>query len=119
MDFPLITENFNQGSLTRRSRFQSVKEVAIPDDQFMPPEWLQGKRHGKNGPPNVKHRIKQYPLEQGALEIEFIEEFFGEFDRKKRAAEIVKRLEDRSHLILIAEAPLPQDASQMVPFRSR
>ena len=63
----------------------------------------------------MKHRIKQYPLEQGALEIEFIEEFFGEFDRKKRAAEIVKRLEDRSHLILIAEAPLPQDTSQMAP----
>lgn len=63
----------------------------------------------------MKHRIKQYPLEQGALEIEFIEEFFGEFDRKKRAAEIIKRLEDRSHLILIAEAPLPQDPSQMAP----
>lgn len=63
----------------------------------------------------MTHRIKQYPLEQGALEIEFIEEFFGEFDRKKRAAEIITRLEDRSHLILIAEAPLPQDPSQMAP----
>ncbi len=41
--FPLITENFNQGSLTRRSRFQSVKEVAIPDDQFMPPSGYKEK----------------------------------------------------------------------------
>jgi hypothetical protein len=63
----------------------------------------------------VQHRIKQYPLEQGALEIEFIEEFFGEFDRKKRAAEIIDRLTDRSHLILFAEAPLPKDPSQTAP----
>ena len=63
----------------------------------------------------MKHSIKQYPLEQGALEIEFIEEFFGEFDRKKRAAEIIERLSDRSHLILLAEAPLPQDPSQTAP----
>jgi hypothetical protein len=63
----------------------------------------------------VKYRIKQYPLEKGALEIEFIEEFFGEFDRKKRASEIIARLDGRSHLILIAEAPLPQDPSQMAP----
>ncbi len=63
----------------------------------------------------VKHRIKQYPLEQGALEIQFIEEFFGEFNRKKTADEIMARLGERSHLILIAEAPMPQDPSQMVP----
>lgn len=35
--FPLITENFQEGNLTRRSRFQSVEEVAISDDEFMPP----------------------------------------------------------------------------------
>jgi hypothetical protein len=63
----------------------------------------------------VKHRIKQYPLEQGALEIQFIEEFFGEFNRKKTADEIMGRLAERSHIILIAEAPMPQDPSQMVP----
>lgn len=40
---PLITENFNQGSLIRRSRFQSVEEVAIPDDQFMPPSGYKKK----------------------------------------------------------------------------
>ena len=49
------------------------------------------------------------------MEIEFIEEFFGEFDRKKRAAEIIERLADRSHLILFAEAALPQDPSQTAP----
>jgi len=63
----------------------------------------------------LKHRITQYPLEQGALEIEFIEEFFGEFNRKKTTDEIMARLGDRSHLILIAEAPMPQEPSQMVP----
>lgn len=63
----------------------------------------------------VKHRIKQYPLEQGALEIQFIEEFFGEFNRKKTADEIMGRLGERSHIILIAEAPMPQDPSQVVP----
>ncbi|MGH9461469.1 MAG: hypothetical protein ACRD1X_09650 [Vicinamibacteria bacterium] len=63
----------------------------------------------------VKHRIKQYPLEQGALEIQFIEEFFGEFNRKKTVDEIMRRLGERSHIILIAEAPMRQDPSQMVP----
>ena len=42
-------------------------------------------------------RIRQYPLETGALEIQFIEEFFGEFDRKKTAAQIRERLEGREH----------------------
>lgn len=62
-----------------------------------------------------QHHIKQYPLEQGALEIQYIEEFFGEYDRKKTAAEIMGRLENRRHLILIAEAPLPDEPSQVVP----
>lgn len=61
------------------------------------------------------YRIKQYPLELGALEIEYIEEFFGEFDRKKRAGEIEKRLAGRTHVILMAEARLPEDESQVVP----
>src|SRR3989304_6172976 len=33
------------------------------------------------------YHIKQYPLEKGALEIQYIEEFFGEFDRKKTAVD--------------------------------
>jgi hypothetical protein len=59
--------------------------------------------------------IKHYALEQGALEIQYIEEFFGEFRRRKTAAEIVTRLRDRDHIILMAEAPLPDDPGLLVP----
>lgn len=63
----------------------------------------------------MEYRIKQYPLEQGALEIQYLEEFFGEFDRKKTAAEIMARLVGRSFSILMAEAALPDDPTQIVP----
>ena len=63
----------------------------------------------------MEYRITQYPLEQGALEIEYIEEFFGEYQRRKTAAEIVGRLRDRNHLILMATAPLPEDNTAVVP----
>lgn len=63
----------------------------------------------------MHHVIKQYPLEPGALEIQYIEEFFGEFPRKKTAAEIVERLRDREHLIHMIEAPLPDEPTQIVP----
>jgi GNAT superfamily N-acetyltransferase len=63
----------------------------------------------------VEYHITQYDLEPGALEIQYIEEFFGEFPRKKTAAEIVRRLQDRSHLILLASAPLPDDPATVVP----
>jgi len=63
----------------------------------------------------VEYRITQYDLEQGALEIQYIEEFFGEFPRKKTAAEIVRRLTGRAHLILLANAPLPDDRGSVVP----
>jgi GNAT superfamily N-acetyltransferase len=63
----------------------------------------------------LKHVIKQYALEQGALEIQYIEEFFGEFPRRKTASEIVERLEDREHLIHMIEAALPDEPSQVVP----
>jgi len=53
--------------------------------------------------------IKQYALEPGAWEIQYIEEYFGEFPRRKTAAEIIERLRDRESLILMAEAPLPDD----------
>ena len=33
----------------------------------------------------MEYLIKQYPLETGALEIQYIEEYFGEFPRKKTA----------------------------------
>src|SRR6185436_16698386 len=44
----------------------------------------------------VEYHITQYDLEQGALEIQYIEEFFGEFPRKKTAAEIARRLNGRA-----------------------
>ena len=62
----------------------------------------------------MEHLIKQYALEPGALEIQYIEEYFGEFPRKKTAAEIMARLHDRESLILMAEAPLPGDPSGTV-----
>ena len=63
----------------------------------------------------MEYLIKQYPLESGALEIQYIEEYFGEFPRKKTAREIVERLADREYLILMAEASLPDDPSTVVP----
>jgi len=63
----------------------------------------------------MEYLIKQYPLETGALEIQYIEEYFGEFPRKKTAAEILSRLDDREFLILMAEAPLRDDPGTIVP----
>ena len=55
----------------------------------------------------MEYQIRQYGLQQGALEIEYIEEYFGEFQRKKTADEVIGRLNDRDHQILMAEAALP------------
>ena len=63
----------------------------------------------------MEYHITHYDLEQGALEIQYIEEYFGEFPRKKTAAEIVRRLSDRPHLILIASGSLPDDPGTVVP----
>jgi hypothetical protein len=63
----------------------------------------------------LEYLIKQYPLDTGALEIQYIEEYFGEFPRKKTAAEIIARLQEREFLILMAEAPLPSDPTVIVP----
>jgi hypothetical protein len=63
----------------------------------------------------MEYLIKQYPLETGALEIQYIEEYFGEFPRKKTATEILSRLRDREFLILMAEAPLRDDPGTIVP----
>ena len=63
----------------------------------------------------MEYLIKQYPLETGALEIQYIEEYFGEFPRRKMASEIIGRLSDRPSLILMAEAPLPDDPGTLVP----
>lgn len=63
----------------------------------------------------MEYLIKQYPTDTGALEIQYIEEFFGEFPRRKTAAEVLERLRDREALILMAEAPLPDDPGTLVP----
>jgi hypothetical protein len=59
--------------------------------------------------------IREYPLQQGALEIAYIEEFFNEFQTRKTAAEIIGRLEGREYQILMAEAPLPDESGVVVP----
>ncbi|HMJ87416.1 MAG TPA: hypothetical protein VK504_29770 [Vicinamibacterales bacterium] len=66
-------------------------------------------------PVSVEYHIQHYDLEQGALEIQYIEEYFGEFPRKKTAIEIMRRLRGRAHIILIATAPLPDDPGSVVP----
>jgi hypothetical protein len=64
---------------------------------------------------SVEYLIKQYGLQQGALEIQYIEEFFLDFPRKKTAAEVIQRLANRDHQILMAEAPLPEEPGTFVP----
>lgn len=63
----------------------------------------------------MEYFIRQYGLQQGALEIEYIEEHFLDFPRKKTAAEVIQRLAERDHQILMAEAPLPDDPGTVVP----
>src|SRR5262249_56557881 len=48
-------------------------------------------------------------------ETQYIEEFFFDFQKKKTAAEVIKRLNDRDHQILMAEASLPDDPGTVVP----
>ena len=63
----------------------------------------------------MEYLLKQYSLQQGALEIQYIEEFFLDFPRKKTAAEVMQRLGERDHQILMAEAALPDDPGTFVP----
>ena len=63
----------------------------------------------------IDYRIREYPLQQGALEIAYIEEFFNEFPKRKSAAEIESRLSGREMQILMAEVPLPEDPGVNVP----
>jgi hypothetical protein len=61
------------------------------------------------------YQLRQYALTQGALEIQYIEEYFLDFPRKKTAAEVVQRLQNRDHQILFAEAPLSSDPGMIAP----
>ncbi len=65
--------------------------------------------------PEPQYLIREYPLQQGALEIGYIEEYFNEFPTRKSAMEILRRLDDREYQILMAEAPLSDDGSTIVP----
>ena len=47
----------------------------------------------------MEYQVRQYDLEQGALEIEYMEEYFGEFPRRKTATEVVGRLGSRGSRI--------------------
>jgi hypothetical protein len=64
---------------------------------------------------SAEYLIREYPLQQGALEIAYIEEFFNEFPVRKSQAEIVQRLQGREAQILMAEAGLPADGTTVVP----
>lgn len=62
-----------------------------------------------------RYTIREYALQQGALEIAYIEEFFNEFPKRKTAAEILTRLDGRESQILMAESPLQDDPATIVP----
>ncbi len=68
-----------------------------------------------HGPSPMEYHIRQYGLQQGSLEIQYIEEFFGEFPRRKTSSEVVARLGSRDHQIVMAEAALPDAPDTVVP----
>ena len=63
----------------------------------------------------MEHIIRQYSLEQGALEVQYIEENFSEFRNRKIADEIVARLGDREYLILLSMAPASSEDDELIP----
>ena len=63
----------------------------------------------------MEHIIRQYSLEQGALEVQYIEENFSEFRNRKLADEIVARLADREYLILLSMAPASSEDDELIP----
>jgi hypothetical protein len=62
-----------------------------------------------------EYLIREYPLQQGALEIAYIEEYFNEFPERKAQAEILQRLQGRQSQILMAEAGLAGNGVTVVP----
>lgn len=62
-----------------------------------------------------EYLIREYPLQQGALEIAYIEEYFNEFPERKAQAEIIQRLQGRQSQILMAEAGLAGEGVTVVP----
>ena len=54
----------------------------------------------------MQHTIRQYGLEQGALEIQFIEEMFSEFSTHKTADDIItRRIDLTSGSLALPEGP--------------
>jgi hypothetical protein len=68
---------------------------------------------------DIQYFIREYPLQQGALEIAYIEEYFNDFPKRKTASEIISRLEGREYQILMAEATLPDSSGTVVPVSYR
>jgi hypothetical protein len=64
---------------------------------------------------SMQYLIREYPVQQGALEIAYIEEYFSEFPQRKTASEIIRRLDGRQAQILMAEAPLHDEPGTLVP----
>lgn len=63
----------------------------------------------------MQHRIRQYGLEAGSLEIEYMEQCIGEIAAPKTAEQIRRRLAGRDHLVLISLAPSPEDEGHWIP----
>ena len=89
------------------------RPASAASDYTRPRPRLTGRLTAMSEPPTI--RSASIPLQQGALEIAYIEEYFNEFPTRKTAAEIMQRLEGREFQILMAEASLPDDAATVVP----
>jgi GNAT superfamily N-acetyltransferase len=63
----------------------------------------------------MEHVVRQYGLEPGALEVQYIEENFSEFRTRKTADDIMGRLADREFLILLSMAPASADDDELIP----
>ena len=63
----------------------------------------------------MKHVIRQYKLEAGAQEVAYMEEMFSEFSGRKSANDIIRRLKDREHLILLSMVQAPDDPGHEIP----
>ena len=63
----------------------------------------------------MEHVVRQYGLEEGSLEVQYIEENFTEFRSKKTAEEIIPRLAGREFLILLSMAPASGDDGELIP----
>ena len=63
----------------------------------------------------MEHVVRQYGLEAGALEVQYIEENFSEFRNRKMADDILGRLADRECLILLSMAPASEHDDELIP----